>query len=39
MVILPEGGQSLARLEVDAQAPRLLRQVVAQKGCVVASPK
>jgi hypothetical protein len=36
-VILPEGRQSLARLETDPRVHRLLRQVVAQGGQIVTS--
>jgi hypothetical protein len=34
-VILPEGRQSLARLETDPRVHRLLRQAVAQRGRIV----
>ncbi len=34
-VILPEGRQSLARLEADPRVHRLLRRVVAQRGRIV----
>jgi putative intracellular protease/amidase len=37
VIILPEGRQSLARLESDPRVHRLLRQVVAQRGKIVAS--
>lgn len=37
VIILPEGRQSLARLEVDPRVHRLLRQVVAQRGHIVTS--
>lgn len=36
-IILPEGGQSLARLEADPRVHRLLRQVVAQQGRIATS--
>lgn len=36
-VILPEGQQSLARLETDPRVHKLLRQVVARNGQIVAS--
>lgn len=36
-VILPEGSQSLARLEADPRVHRLLRRVVAQRGKIVTS--
>ena len=32
MVILPEGRQSLTKLEADPRVHRLLRQIVAQRG-------
>ena len=35
VVILPEGRESLARLERDPRVHRLLRQVVAQRGQIV----
>jgi putative intracellular protease/amidase len=37
IVILPEGRQSLARLEADPRVHRLLRRVVAQRGHIVTS--
>jgi hypothetical protein len=37
VIILPEGKQSLARLEADPRVHRLLRQVVAQRGQIVTS--
>jgi hypothetical protein len=37
VIILPEGRQSLARLEADPRLHRLLRQVVAQRGQIVTS--
>lgn len=37
LIILPEGRQSLARLEADPRIHRLLRQVVAQHGQVATS--
>jgi hypothetical protein len=37
VVILPAGRQSLARLEADPRVHRLLRQVVAQRGKIVAN--
>ena len=37
MVILPGGKQNLARLEADPRVHRLLRQVVARRGQIVAS--
>jgi hypothetical protein len=36
-VVLPEGRQSLARLETDPRVHKLLRQVVAQDGQIVTS--
>jgi len=36
-VILPEGQQSLARLETDPRVHKLLRQIVAQNGQIVTS--
>jgi hypothetical protein len=39
VVILPEGSQSLARLETDPRVHRLLRQVVAQRGQIITSPE
>jgi hypothetical protein len=35
LVILPEGRQGLARLEIDPRVHRLLHQVVAQQGQIV----
>jgi len=37
VVILPEGRQSLTRLEADPRVHRLLRRVVAQRGQIVTS--
>ena len=37
VVVLPEGRQSLSRLEVDPRVHRLLRQVIAQRGQIVTS--
>ena len=37
VVILPEGRQSLVKLETDLRVHRLLRQVVAQRGQIVTS--
>ncbi len=37
MVILPEGGQSLSRLESDPRVHRLLHRVVAQRGVIATS--
>ena len=37
VIILPDGRQSLARLEADPRVHRLLRQVVAQRGRIVTS--
>jgi hypothetical protein len=37
VVILPEGRQSLARLETDPRVHKLLRQVVARNGQIVTS--
>ncbi len=37
MVILPEGSESLARLETDPRVHKLLRQVVAQHGQIATS--
>jgi putative intracellular protease/amidase len=37
VVILPEGKQSLSRLEADPRVHRLLRQVIAQRGQIVTS--
>jgi hypothetical protein len=39
MVILPEGGQNLARMENDPRVHRLLRQVVAQRGQIATGPE
>jgi hypothetical protein len=38
-VILPEGEQSLARLQADPRVHKLLRQVVAQQGQIVTTPE
>jgi putative intracellular protease/amidase len=37
VIILPEGKQSLAKLEADPRLHRVLRQVVAQRGKIVTS--
>uniref|UniRef100_A0A832M583 DJ-1/PfpI domain-containing protein n=1 Tax=Oscillatoriales cyanobacterium SpSt-402 TaxID=2282168 RepID=A0A832M583_9CYAN len=39
LVILPEGEQSLARLEADPRVHKLLRQVVEQGGQIVTGPE
>lgn len=39
MVILPEGGQNLVRMENDPRVHRLLRQVVAQRGRIATGPE
>lgn len=39
LIILPEGDQSLARLEADPRVHQLLRQVVARRGQIVTSPE
>jgi hypothetical protein len=36
-MILPEGGQSLTRLETDPRLHKLLRQAVAQRGQIATS--
>jgi putative intracellular protease/amidase len=39
LVILPNGGQSLAGLEADPRVHKLLRQVVEQRGQIVTDPE
>jgi putative intracellular protease/amidase len=39
VVILPEGGQNLARMENDPRVHRLLRRVVAQRGRIATGPE
>jgi hypothetical protein len=39
LVILPEGSQSLASLEIDPRVHKLLRQVVGQGGQIATSPE
>lgn len=39
IVILPEGGQNLARMENDPRVHRLLRRIVAQRGRIATGPE